>query len=66
VKKIVGLSTLRAQFTGILSLQLADTTTSIADADIPDNELTTSASEANNPDSATAIITVTMYTLPDE
>jgi len=48
VKKIAGLSALRAQLTGILSLQLADTTASIADTHIRDNEITSTASGAED------------------
>lgn len=55
MKKIVGLSTPRAQFTGVVLLQLADTNTSIADTNIRGNEITSDASEADNPDSASAI-----------
>jgi len=58
VKKIVALSTLRALRTGILSLQLADSTASIAYTSIPDNEATSNLNEANN-SSASATITIT-------
>lgn len=44
-------------------LAVSDSRASIADTSIPDNEVT--SSEANN-SSATATITITMTTLPDE
>ena len=67
MKKIVALSALRGQLTGILSLQLADSTASTADADIPGNDVASSLGEANN-SSASATITITWTTarLPDE
>lgn len=66
MKKIVALSTLRAQPTRILSLQLPDAHTSIADTNIRDNEVTSNVSEAENPDSASATITITWTTAPSE
>ena len=63
MKKIVALATLRGQRTGIVSLQLTDTITSIADAHIPDNEITSNVSETA--DSASATITITMYAVAD-
>lgn len=59
MKKIVALATLGALLTGILLLQLTDTNTPIADTSIPDNEVGSSASEADN-SSASATITITM------
>jgi hypothetical protein len=63
VKKIVALSTLRAQLTGILSLQLADSTASIAGNGIPGNDVASGLGEANN-SSASATITITWTTAP--
>ena len=65
MKKIVALATLRAQLTGILSLQLADTTASIADTGIPGHDVVSSLGEANN-SSASATITWTTAPLADE
>jgi len=65
VKKIVALSALRAQLTGILSLQLTDSTTSIADTGIPGNDVASGVGEANN-SSASATITWTTAPLVDE
>jgi len=44
---------------------VSDTGTSIADTSVPDNEATTSVSNASNP-SASAAITITMYAVADE
>jgi len=62
VKKIVALATLRGQLTGILSLQLAVSTASIADARIPDNGLTSNVNET--PDSASVTIMITGRAAP--
>lgn len=62
MKKIVVLATLGAQATGILSLQLAHTTASIADADIPDNDVASSVGEAND-SSASVTIMITWRTI---
>lgn len=48
MKKMVGLSTLGAELAGILSLQLADTTASIADIQITSNQITSGASGAED------------------
>ncbi len=50
---------------GFLLSAIADTGISIANTDIPDSEVTSSQSEANN-SSASATITIRMYTLPDK
>jgi hypothetical protein len=42
-----------------------DTGASLADSNIPDNEITTSQTEASN-SSASATITITMYAVADE
>lgn len=67
MKKIVALSTLRAELTGTLSLQLTGTTASLAYAGMADNEITGSIGRASN-SSATAVITSTVspVSLPDE
>lgn len=46
-------------------LGLSDTDISAADASIPDNEVNSSISKANN-SSASATITITMYTVASE
>jgi hypothetical protein len=46
-------------------LGLSDTDISAADASIPDNEVNSSISKANN-SSASATITITMYAVADE
>lgn len=50
---------------GLVVIGLGDTTTSIADTEIPDNEITTSQTEASNY-SASATITITMYAVHDK
>ena len=44
---------------------VSDTGASLADTNIPDNEVTSSVSKASN-SSASATITITMYTVADE
>jgi hypothetical protein len=44
---------------------LSDTVISIADTGVPNNEATSSVSKASN-SSASATITITMYTVADE
>ena len=51
---------------GLLLLGISDTSASIADTNVPDNEIPSNVREADDSDSATATITITMYTLPDE
>ena len=50
---------------GLLLIGVGDNTTSTADNDIPDDELTASQTEASN-SSASATITITMYATPHE
>lgn len=50
---------------GLILFGLSDTAISVDDTRLPDNEATTSVSKASN-SSASATITITMYTLPDE
>jgi hypothetical protein len=50
---------------GLPVLVVSDTGASPTDSNIPDNELTASQTEASN-SWASATITITMYTLPDE
>ena len=49
---------------GLLLLGISDTTASIVNTNIPENEVTSSQSEANN-SSASATITITWRTVPD-
>ena len=44
---------------------ISDSSAPLADTSIPDNEITTSQTEASN-SSATATITITMYAVVDE
>ena len=48
----------------LAALVLSDADTFLADSNIPDNEITTGQIEVSN-SSASATITITMYTLPD-
>ena len=50
---------------GIVLFGLSDTSFSIVDTSIPDNEVASRRSEANNA-SATATITIMMYSSPNE
>lgn len=59
------LVTLLAILAGLLLSGISDTSASIADTSILDNEITASQGEPNN-SCATATITITMYTLPGE
>ena len=49
---------------GILCLATCDSKASIADTSVPDNDVTSSVNQTNNPSSATATITITMRTPP--
>ena len=53
---------------GILCLATSDSKASIANTNVPNNDVTTSVNQTDNPSSATATITITMQTppLPDE
>jgi hypothetical protein len=64
VKRLVTVITLAILVAGLVLLDLSDTDISVADTTIPDSEVT--GSEADNPDSATATIMITMLTLSDE
>lgn len=61
-----GLGGLVAVLAGLLLSSLTDTSTSVADTNVPDGEVTSSANEADGSDSASATITITMYTLLNE
>lgn len=64
MKGLIVLVILIAVLVGLLLSGIADTSASIADTRIPDNEASSSLSEGNN-STATATTTITMYTLPD-
>jgi len=66
VKEIVALPTLRTQLTGILSLQPADTNTSIAYTGMPDNGITGSTAGASNSSATATTTTMSPVRLPDE
>jgi len=53
---------------GVLCLGTSDSKASIADTNVPNNDVTTTVNQTDNPSSATATITITMRTppLPDE
>ena len=65
MKRLVTVVTLAILLVGLVLLGLSGNATSIADTRVPDNELTSSVSEVNN-SSATATITITMYSVADE
>jgi len=49
---------------GILCLATSDSKASIADTNVPNNDVTTSVNQTDNPSSATATIAITMRTPP--
>lgn len=67
VKKLIVLGTLVAVLAGLLLSNITDTSASIADSSIPDNEVASNQSKADN-SCASASITITMTTapMPDE
>lgn len=65
MKKIVALATLGALLTGILSAQPTDTSASIANTSIRDNDVASSVSEAND-SSASVTIAIRMYAVADQ
>lgn len=67
MKRLIALAALLAMLVGLLLSGIGDTGISIANTSIPDNEVTSSQSKANN-SSSSATITITMTTapLPDE
>lgn len=62
-KRPLFLIILAVMLAGLVLFGLSDTAVSTADAGIPDNEVTSSVSKASN-SSASAVITITMYTMP--
>lgn len=65
MKKPFLLATLAIILTGLVLFGLSDTSISIADTGVPNSEATSSVSKASN-SSASATITITMYTMPNE
>jgi len=66
VKRLAVLVAVVALLIVLLISGISDTTALVADAGISDNDKASSVGEADNPDSATATITITMYTSPNE
>lgn len=62
VERLIVLVALVAIVAGLLIS--GDSRASIADTGVPNNEVTTSANQTDNPSSATATITITMRTPP--
>ena len=65
VKKPFLLITLAIILVGLVLLGLSDTDISVADSNIPNNEVASSVSKVSN-SSASATIRITMYTMPNE
>lgn len=65
MKRLFSLVTLAIMLVGVVLLGLSDTSISIADTGVPDNKATSSISKASN-SSASATITITMYTGDNE
>ena len=65
MKRLLTIATLAILLGGLVLLGISDTRITIADTGIPDNDVTSSISKANN-SSASATITITMYTVADE
>ena len=59
------LATVVILLTALVLFGLSDTSISIADTGVPDNEVTGSVSKASN-SSSSATITITMYAVADE
>ena len=65
MKRLILVIALVVILVGLPVLVVSDTGASLTDGSIPDNEITTSQTEANN-SSASATITITMYAVADE
>ena len=65
MKKLIPLIALVVILASLPVLVVSDTGASLTDSNIPDNELTTSRTEASN-SSAGVTITITMYAVADE
>ena len=64
MKRSFLLATLAIILAGLVLFGLNDTSTSVADTGVPNSEETSSVSKAGN-SSASATITITMYTVPN-
>ena len=65
MKRLILLIALVVMLAGLSVSMVSDTSTSLIDSNIPDNELTTSQVEASN-SSASATIVITMYAVANE
>ena len=65
MRKLVTLVMFAALVLGLVVLGLADAPTSVADTDLPDDEVTGALSETSD-SSSSASIAITMYTEPDD
>ena len=65
MKRLILLTTLAVILAGLPVLVVSDTGAPLADSSIPDNDLTTSQTEASN-SSASATITITMTGVSNE
>ena len=65
VKSLVIVVTFAILLVGLVLLGLSDRDISVADASIPDNEVASTVTKTGN-SSASATITITMYTVTDE
>jgi len=68
VKRLIVFGLLALLLIGLLGSGISDSSPTIADTNIPNNEVTGSVNQTDNPSSATATVTITMQTppLPDE
>ena len=64
MKRLTHLVPLVIMLAALVLLGVADSKASIADTSIPDNEVATSASESNSPQSSSATIRIIMRTPP--
>ena len=62
---LIALAVLVVILAGSSASAVSDTRVCLTESDIPDNEITTRQTEASN-SSASATITITMYTMPNE
>ena len=65
MKRLVTIVAFAIILAGLVLFGLSDTSISIADTDVPNNETTSSLSKASN-SSASATITITMYAVDNE
>ena len=65
MKRVVASVAIAVLLIGLVLLGISDTRIAIADTGMPDNEVVSSVSKASN-SSASATITITMYTVADK